>query len=176
MNNVGKEYATALFTLACEENSKKEYSDALKKVKAVFDETPEYMRFLTSPSIPLGERLSAIRSAFGEQLPENVLSYLLLLCEKGRISCFFESVEEFEALFKASEHISTAIVTSAMELTEEEKQKLLQKLEALYKAKINAEYRIDRELLGGIIVEVDGNVLDGSLRHRLREVKEVMNT
>ena len=41
---------------------------------------------------------------------------------------------------------------------------------------IARRYFIDRELLGGITVEVDGEIIDGSLRHRLREIKEVINT
>ncbi|MBQ8382340.1 MAG: ATP synthase F1 subunit delta [Clostridia bacterium] len=176
MNEIGKEYGAALFMLAVEERAQKEYSAALAKVKAVFTENPEYMEFLTSPSIPLSERLSAIEAAFGSTVPEQVLSYLQLMCEKGRITYFGESAEEFEALLSASERISTAKITSAVELTDEEKRKLTAKLEALYKGKIRAEYYIDESLLGGLIVEVDGNVMDGSLRHRLREVKEVIQS
>lgn len=176
MTEVGKEYGTALFMLACEEAAKAEYAEALEKIKAVFTENPDYMSFLTSPSVSLGERLAAIQSAFGSTVPENLVSYLQLLCEKGRMSSFFQSADEFRALLDASEHISTAVITSAVELTDAEKEKLVAKLESIHKAKVEAEYRIDENLLGGLIVEIDGNVMDGSLKHRLREVKEVMNT
>ena len=176
MTKVGKEYGTALFMLACEEGTKSEYADALQKVKTVFTENPDYMSFLTSPSVSLGERISAIQSAFGGVIPENVVSFLQLLCEKGRMSSFFQSADEFRALLDASEHVSTAVITSAIELTDAEKEKLVSKLEGICKAKVEAEYRIDENLLGGLIVEIDGNVMDGSLKHRLREVKEVMNT
>lgn len=176
MNEIGKEYGAALFMLAVEENAKAEYSAALAKVKAALQENPEYMEFLTSPSIPLGDRLSAIEAVFGNAVPGQVLSYLQLMCEKGRMAWFWESAAEFEALYAASERISTAKVTSAVELTDGEKQKLVAKLEKLYQSKISAEYSIDESLLGGLIVEVDGNIMDGSLRHRLREVKEVIKS
>ena len=79
------------------------------------------------------------------------------------------------ALLDASERISNARVTSAVELTEDEKNRLCKRLCEKLKAEVKIEYFIDEGLLGGLIVEVDGTVIDGSLRHRLREVKEVMN-
>ena len=86
-----------------------------------------------------------------------------------------ESVEEYNALLNASERVFNAKVTSAQELTEEEKAKLIEKLSKSYKGSIQAEYVIDGALIGGVIVEIDGRVMDGSIRHRLQQVKEVIN-
>ena len=176
MTEISKEYGTALFMLACEKDKKHEYADAISVVKGVFADTPEYIDFLASRGISLRERLSAIEEAFANNIPEDVVSYLQLLCEKGRISGFFESAEEYEKLLDASEKISNAKVTSALELTEEEKTALKSKLEKICKTTVTIEYLIDESLIGGIIVETDGKVLDGSLRNRLREIKEVINT
>ena len=176
MTEIGKEYGTALFMLACEENEKKSYAEALGNIKNTFLDYPQYTELLSSPSIPVKESLCVIDEAFSGRVPEYVLSYLKLLCEKGRIPYFMESVDEYKALLDASEHISNAKITSAVELTEEEKQKLINKLELMEKGKVHAEYFVDTALLGGLIVEVDGKIMDGSLRHRLHEVKEVMNT
>lgn len=176
MAEISKEYGAALFMLACEENAKKEYSAALEEIKKAFCENEEYSLFLSSPAIALSQRLSSIEAAFAGKVPENVLSFLMLLCEKGRISCFTEAADEFFALVDASERIISAKATSALELTAEEKQNLKNKLEARYKGKVDIEYSVDKALLGGLVVEVDGNVFDGSLRHRLHEVKEVMKT
>ena len=52
--------------------------------------------------------------------------------------------------------------------------KLQLALERRCKGQVRAEYVVDKELLGGLVVEVDGNILDGSLRQRLSEVKEVI--
>ncbi len=175
MTEVSKEYASALFMLACEKEKRSEYKEALMVLKDAFLKEPEYLLFLASPSIPLSERQEAIKSAFSGRVPEDVLSYLLLLCEKGRIDCFLDSVEEFCVLFDASEKVMNAKVTSAVELSEEEKQKLLAKLEKMSKTNVNIEYTLDPSILGGLVVEMDGRVLDGSLKSRLRDIKDVMN-
>lgn len=146
----------------------------LEQVKAILIDQPDYAQLLASPAIPMAERLRTIEVAFAGLAPEHVLSYLKLLCEKGRIGCLVESVEAYEALLNASEHITNAKITSAVELTVEEKQKLQLALERRCKGQVRAEYFVDEELLGGMVVELDGNVLDGSLRQRLSEVKEVI--
>ena len=161
--------------LACETGEKENYSEALKRVEKLFLESPEYPIFLSSPSIPMSERLSAIDCAFGGKIPEHVVSFLMLLCEKGRMECFCEAAKEYSALLDASKRVLNARVTSAAELTEAEKEKLKNKLETIHKGEVRIEYLIDTALIGGLVVEVDGKIMDGSLRQRLREVKDVIN-
>lgn len=176
MNEISKEYGTALFMLACEEKKQESYGEALENVKNAFLENPEYAELLASPGVSLNERLKAIDAVFADRIPEHILYYLKLLCEKGRILYFIESVREYNALLDASKQISNAKITSAVELTENEKQKLITKLESIVKGKVEAEYFVDADLLGGFIVEIDGKIMDGSLRHRLHEIKGVINT
>ena len=109
-----------------------------------------------------------------------VISFMIIcmtpLCEKGRIPCFEDACGEYTALLNASQRVIHARITSAVALTDTEKEKLIRKLEETHKGKVRAEYLVDTELLGGVIVEIDGKILDGSLRHRLREMKDVMNS
>ena len=175
MSDIGKEYGAALFMLACESGEQKSFANALQTVRDSFSECPEYPVFLASPSVSLGERLGAIERAFSNRIPGHVLSFLMLLCEKGRMQCFEAAVSEYNALLDASEHISNAKVTSASPLTAEEKEKLKNKLETVYHGTVHMTYEVNASLLGGVIVEVDGKIMDGSLRQRLRDVKDVMS-
>ena len=176
MTEHGKEYAAALFMLACENNLKKEYAEGLETVEQIFREEPLYIKFLSSPGIPMEERLSAIKQAFGAYVPADVLSFLQLMCEKGRITEFFEAFQAYQQLFAESERVLHATIPSAVELTKAEKEKLQSKLEAVNKSSIHMNYVIDASLMGGMIVEIDGKVLDGSLRSRLHDIKEVIST
>ena len=175
MTNLAMEYAAALFMLACEDGKQRAYGKALNEIGQAFSADPEYLTLLASPAISMEERLSAIRAAFGARVPEHVLSFLLLMCEKGRIAHFPEAVKEYEKLLLASERILDATVTSAVALTDEEKQRLQAALEKQSGGKVNIAYALDRELLGGLIVEIDGKILDGSVRDRLQRVKEVIS-
>ena len=176
MNELGKEYGTALYMLACEENKVSVFSEALSKVKQVFDDEPDYIEFISSPAISLNDRLSAIEGAFSAVLPETVVSFLQLMCEKGRLTVFHDAVEEFNALYSYSQRIVKVKVTSAIELSDNEKTRLKDKLETVYKFNVETEFFVDESILGGIIVDFDGKILDGSVRQRLREVKDVIST
>ena len=175
MTDIAKEYGTAVFLLACEQKAEKEFADSLDIIKSTLLENPEYMEFLKSPAISLNERLSSIKNVLIDKVPEQVLSYLHLLCERGRMSCFFRSVEEYNLLYGALRHISKAKVTSAVSLTEDQKANLIKKLEAVCKGRVDLECEVDEKLLGGIIVEADGKIMDGSLRQRLRDIREVID-
>ncbi len=176
MTDIAKEYGAALFALSLEENKKSEYRDCIETLRSVFLENPEYIDFLSSPAIPLSERLEAVLEAFSGTLVEGLVSYLLLLVQKGRIGVLFDSLDEFFSLYDKSEKVLKAKVVSAVSLTDEEKERLKQKLEKTYLCKILAEFEISPLVLGGLVVELDGTVLDGSIKKGLSEVKEVMNS
>lgn len=175
MTEKSKEYGTALFSLAMEEKAEKEYAEALDMIAGLFQENPEYMEFLASPGIPKAERIEAIDQAFGSSLPEYVVSFLKLLCEKGHIRSFQSCVSEYKKLLDVSLNISKAKVVSAVELTKEQKERLQQKLEKMSGHFVELNCSVDASLMGGMVIEMDGKVIDGSLQRRLQEVKEVMS-
>ena len=175
MTEIAKEYAEALFLLACEEGEEKEIMTVLEEVEALFGETPELMELFSSPGIPQKERQEAIATVLGGSLPTHALSFLQLLCEKGRIRAFGSCVEEYRSLLRLRESVISAKVTTAVPLTEEELQGLVRSLEKKSGKTVLPECSVDPSLLGGVIVEMEGTVMDGSLRHRLQELKEVIN-
>ncbi len=174
MTEIAKEYAEALFLLACEEGEEEEIMTALEEVNALFGENPELRELFSSPAIPQKERLEAIGAILGGNLPTHVLSFLQLLCEKGRIRAFESCVEEYRSLLRLRESVINAKVITAVPLTEQELQGLVRSLEKKSGKTVIPDCSVDPSLLGGVIVEIEGTVMDGSLRHRLHEVKEVM--
>ena len=175
MTDIGKEYGAALLMLGAENNKEKESARDLDTVKALFCENEEYRMLLSSPALPLKERLSLIESSFGDVVCEHVLSFVQLMCEKGRMEAFDSAYEEYKALLDASMRASKARITSAVELSDDEKERLLAKLSKAYQKNVTAEYFVDGSLIGGVIVELDGTVIDGSIRQRLSDVKDVIN-
>lgn len=175
MTDTGKEYAEALFLLAREEQAQAAFSEALSMVVALTREQPAYMELLATPNIPKAERLAAMEQAFAGRVPEYVLYFLRLLLERGHIRSLPACAAEFDALCRAEEGASVAEITSAVPLTEEERSALCRQLEGVCGRTILPCYAVDASLLGGVVVRVDGRVLDGSLKHRLQDMKEVMH-
>ena len=174
MAQSSKEYAEALFSLAVEAGQEQEYFDAVKAFSEMLKEYPAYAELLSSPAIAKEERVKALETSLADSVPLHVLSFLSLLCERGKIRELPDCVREYDLLLGVRRRTSTATVVSAVELTEEEKQKLQKKLEAFCRRRVVLVCRTEPSLIGGLTVTVDGQVMDGSLKRRLQDVKEVI--
>ncbi|MBQ9743707.1 MAG: ATP synthase F1 subunit delta [Clostridia bacterium] len=173
-DNIVKEYSRALFMLACEEGKEKEYLDCLNTAKDLFTKNPEYILLLSSPNISKEERLLAIDRAFGSRMCENVVSFIKLLCERDRIGGFGTCVEDYTRLYNEKCRIRVVTVTSSVKLTEAECEKIRKMLEKKYSVGVNLILKVDPSILGGIIIEAEDTVIDGSLKSKLRNVKDVI--
>ena len=174
MTEMSKSYADALFSLALETNTVFETLVTLKEVRDGLTATEGALDLLASPSIPKDERCAVLEKAFGDVQPEHVMSFVGVLVQHGHIRELNDCVEAYTALHDEAMRLTTAYVVSAVALTEVEKAALTEKLSRRFSRTIRLECAIDPSLLGGLVVRVDGKVIDGSLKHRLQEIKEVM--
>lgn len=175
MTEISKEYASALFMLAEETGEQEAISQSLSVVEDAFVQNPELVEFLAAPTIPKPERTQAVQDIFGDLVQEHVLYFVQLLCEKGHIRNFIACAREFRQMMQRQQNIATARVVSTVELTEAEQLEIKKKLEAASGHSVLLECRLDPSLMAGLVIYMDGKVMDGSLRHRLRELKEVMD-
>ena len=175
MTQTSKEFADALFSLAMDGGEEKQVLDGLRMMSDAFRADPDALALLASPAIAKDERLQVLDKAFASSVPEHVLSFAKVLCARGSIRCWFDCVANYESLYNAAQKLSTAYISSAVPLTDAEKDALKAKLEKRLGRTITLECTVDASLLGGMVIQVDGKVIDGSLKRRLHEIKEVMN-
>lgn len=174
MKETNIEYAQALFAVAKENKSIKEYSQSLKVISDILKENEKYTEFLYSPAIPLEQRLEAVEEAFKDNMPEHIVSFLKLLIKSRRIRELKECIEEFFKMEMLESNSLSVSVYSSIPLSEEQKQKLIQKLGNKYGKVINAAFFTDKSLISGIKVVIEDEVLDGSIKKRLKNLKEVI--
>jgi len=163
----------ALFSLAAESHEEAAWGDALRIAAEVFEEEPDYLSLLSAPDIPRKEREEIVEKAFSA-LPVPVVSFLKLLSVTGHIRLFPECLEEYTALLSNLERVTSARVRSAVRLTDDEKKRLQEKLEKISGRKVTLILETDPSLIGGLVVEMDGKIIDGSIRSRLLDVKGVI--
>lgn len=175
MTATGNNYAEALFMLAREENSVDEFYESLKTVDGIFKENPDYLQFLATPSIPKSERTAALAQAFEGNVNAHILSFLQLLCEHSKAENFYECFYEYERLRQWASNTVVAVVKSSVELTDNQKQGLIASLEKRTKKSVTLNCIIDKTLLGGIAVELDGESFDGSIKLNLKRAREVIS-
>ncbi|MBQ7063836.1 MAG: ATP synthase F1 subunit delta [Firmicutes bacterium] len=174
MTEVYKEYADALYEIAAEQGREREVYEGLELVAKLFAENPEYKDLLSSRSLSGTERNQVLEDAFGGKIPEELLSFLMLLGDKRRIREFDRCRTEYDLLYHNYMHQTTVLIKSAVPLGDDEKKRLQEAMSKRLNKEPLMQYQVDPALLGGIIVEYDGIVLDGSLRHRIKDLKEVI--
>ena len=174
MTDIAKEYGAALFMLAKESGNVDAVAQSLALVEAAFEAHPDYNILLSLPNVAREERVALIDQAFAASVEDSVLSFLKLMCEENAIRAFSAAKAEFDALVDDDKRVSHAVVTSAVALTDDEKRTLIAKLQARSGRTVQAEYRLDTALLGGMVVELDGTVYDNSLKRQVSRLKEVI--
>ena len=168
-------YAEALFALAAETGMCEEISSGLNLLTELFSQYPEYAELLSTPALSKEERASLAHAAFDGRIPADLISFLLILCDKRDLEELSACSEAYDGLYRDSLRTATAYVCSATELTEEQKERLKGRLEKISGKRVFLSCIVDPSLLGGITVELDGTVYDGSLRHRMDDMKKVMD-
>lgn len=175
MTEISKEYAVALFMLAAENGLVNEYSAQLNDIKELAKENPDYVNILESPAIPLSERLALVDAAFSEGYYEYIVSFIKLLCENRHIRSLCACIDEFIELARVAQNCVVATVYYVEPLTKAQKDKLILKLSKISGKKVEAVYVEDKSLIGGIKIQLDDKLLDGSLSGRLNKVKGVIS-
>lgn len=175
MRGGGKEYASALFSVALETGDPQEIYRDVETLDGLIKENPEYVDYLVNPSIPKSERVKSISDTFEGRVCDQVFSFLLVVMEHRDMKILLSAIDEFRSMYEYYMNIADAVVTSAVELTEEEKKKLIVKLSSVTGKSIRATYVVDKDIIGGISVTVDGRIYDGSVRKNLNNLKEVMS-
>ncbi len=99
---------------------------------------------------------------------------MCVLTGKGHISDFPEAFSSFEEMYLEMSRRTEAIAYTAVELSEDQRKDLKAALEKRFGKEIDIEFKVNANLIGGVVVEMDGMRIDYSLKRRLKEIKEVM--
>lgn len=174
MADMQNSYAEALFELACEDHIETEMLNAIYDFNKIIEENPEYLTLLNSPMLDKEKKETLIKEALEETFPLEFILFLVYMSEKKLMEIFPQCALEYKLLYDEMKNTVLAKITSAVELTEEEKNKILRKLEMISSKNIFPEYEIDKTLLGGVIVEMNGKIYDGSYRKKFDDLKKVM--
>jgi F-type H+-transporting ATPase subunit delta len=169
--NVARRYANALFMVAVSKDAVDITASELFQLKSFIDKDRVFLDFLLAPQILTEHKKALINTLFRTRLSPPLLSFLQLLIEKSRIEHLGDIAREFEKLLEVHKGIIKARVTTAIAVDEEFKKRLRARLEALSGKKIEIIHRIDKAIIGGIIVQLNYKVIDRSIRYQLTSLK-----
>jgi F-type H+-transporting ATPase subunit delta len=121
---------------------------------------------LKDPAIPADEKAALLASLLGDVAPQ-VAAFVRALVRDGDLNKLDTISEEFETLAMRRSQYVLAHVRSAVPLTTDERMQLEQTLAKRFGGSLEAEYEVDPALIGGVLVRVGDEVIDGSLAGKL---------
>ena len=175
MTEVGNVYGESLYELAKEENLTKLIGDQLAVLQQAFRQEPDFIRLLSSPNLTKMERCQILDDSFRGKVHGYLLNFLKILTEKGYMRYFSDCCDAYTEHYDQDNGILRVDAVSAVELTDAQKEKLMQKLSRITGKEIALRNRIDPAVLGGIRLDYDGQRLDDTVSHRLDAIRNVLN-
>lgn len=164
-------YGQSLYQLAKEEGIDEEILHQMQTVGAILKENPDYITLLLEPSIKKRQRLALLDEAFGGQVHPYLLNFLKILLENGVLRSYSSDLACFKELYDRDHGIEQARVTSAAALSTEQLEALKERLQAMSGKTIELITKVDPSLIGGMRVELEGKLYDGSVAGRLTELR-----
>ncbi|MGA2640634.1 MAG: ATP synthase F1 subunit delta [Spirochaetia bacterium] len=169
-SSIGRNYARALFDLASESSSREAVEEDLRVVRDALFSDRDVRSFLTNRLISRVTKKRLVRAACEAKVDGRLLTLLFLLVDRDRMTLLGEICEEFERLCRMARGVRKVKVYSAFPLDSEEKTRIARALQARLSAIVELETELRPSLIGGVVVESEGQEMEFSIQGRLRDL------
>ncbi|HVZ17266.1 MAG TPA: ATP synthase F1 subunit delta [Terriglobales bacterium] len=149
----------------------------LHAILGLMGESVDLARVWENPSIPAGQKrnlLDAIGARVG--LLKQVRNFLAVLIDHQRIMLLDHIVRQFEHELNERLGFAEAKITSARELSPEERRELELQITNLTGKRVLANYQTDSKLIGGAVVRIGSTIYDGSVRGQFEKIREQLSS
>ena len=175
---VSKTYGDALFAVATEENRMDEFFEAAKAVAEILRTNEDFGKLMNHPKIMKEDKVAIVEETFGTQIPKEMVGLMTVMITKGRASEMLSVMDYFVDLVKEEKKIGKADVTTAVVLSEDQKEKVEKRLlETTKYETFEMNYKVDETLIGGMVIRIGDRVVDSSIKTKLydlsRELKNI---
>jgi F-type H+-transporting ATPase subunit delta len=171
---IARPYAQAAFDQAQKQGDLKAWSELLGNA-AGSTLHPDMSVIIRSPKIKTAQLADLmLEICGGDKINGSFRNFIRLLAENRRLDVLPQIFELFEKLRADAERRVEVVVTSAFDLNDVQKQKIIAALKTRMGREINLSCETNRDLLGGVIVRAGDKVIDGSARTRLAELANAL--
>jgi len=174
VTELAREYGDGLYALAEEENISKEILEQLLMLKRLFHEQPDFTRLLGNMSLSKEERIKILDTVLRGQIHLYLLNFLKILCERGALNEYEGCLAAFKTLYNQAHGIVEATVTTAVPLDDEQRVRMSEKLSAKTGKTVVLTEKVDESLMGGVLLEMNGQRYDNTLKNRLKSIHSAM--
>jgi F-type H+-transporting ATPase subunit delta len=164
-------YAEALLAVARAEGATGEVGDELFRFARVLETNDELRTTLTDQQLPVSRRQQIVEDLLGGRAHPVTTTLVSMVVGAGRARDLPAIIDDLVGLAAAEGNKEVAEVRSAVDLTDDQKQRLAAALEAATGKQVELKVIIDPSVLGGLVAQVGDTVIDGSVKSRLQQLQ-----
>lgn len=172
MSKLSNLYAMSLYSIAMEENKLEVVFNDFELILKIFKENPDYIKLLNSYAIEKKEKERLIDEAFKNHIHVYTLNFLKILSTNNIINMFYDCEKAFRKRYYDDKGIEKVTVTTAVEISNQTKEKIKNKLEKMTGKKIIMQLSVDESILGGMIIRFANSQIDASVKNKLDDIKK----
>jgi F-type H+-transporting ATPase subunit delta len=169
LSTLARPYAEAVFRMAKGENDLAGWSSRVATLAAIVSDA-QLAALIADPAVSSDRVASLIIEVAGADLGERGSNFVKVLAENGRLTVLPEIAAQFETLKANAEGTLEATITSAQELTQAQIDDLVAGLKTKFNRAVNVQVAVDPELIGGAVIAIGDQVIDGSVKGRLQRM------
>lgn len=169
---ISTRYALALMELAEKNNTFEKVFSDIQFVSNTIKDSKELRNFLASPIIESSTKLEVLTEIFQNHVDDDVNKFLRFVTQKGRENYLNDICSRFIELSNDKLNKVEVTITSAIDLTNEQREELEEKLKAKLKKEIIPDYKVDKSIIGGFKARYKDTVIDASIKHQLEILKQ----
>ena len=175
LTSLARPYARAAFESARDSNQLDQWSEALNLLAAVTAD-PDMIRVLKHPGLTAGQKVEVISDVCEGRLPDSVRNFITTMADNRRLTLLPAIAELFSDYRHDYERSVEVQLTTAFEMDAEQQDKLSQALARKLDRKISISSRVDRSIIGGVVIEAGDLVIDASVRGKLAKLANSIST
>lgn len=147
-------------------------SKDLATVSEILETSQDLRLTLENPTVSEEVKSQIIEEVFKNEVHPQVVSFLKVLIDKNRFSEFSQIKADYEIKLDDVNKIQAVEITSAVELSEEYRERILQKLGEKLQKNIRPNWKVDENIIAGLIYRINDNVIDTSIKSKLDKLNK----
>ena len=169
------EKAIQTYSQAAYEAAVEGWAKGLKAASQAFVKA-DLVALLDEADRPFADKEKLMQGALPQGIGDGVRNFVFLLASKNDVGLLPDIIAEFERLMRRGPERRVAVVTTAVPLSDDEVEAMQARLAARFGSGLDFDFRVDADIIGGVVVRVGGQVMDGSVAGKLSSLREILAT
>ncbi|MEP6924394.1 MAG: ATP synthase F1 subunit delta [Pyrinomonadaceae bacterium] len=175
VETVARRYATALADVVTKNGETEAVKNELEQFQDLMNQSPQLAEVFRNPAVPHEQKNQLLETLLARTKPiKTTANFLRILLKNARLGDLNAVNKRFAAVLEERAGMVSADVTTAAPLSADQQTALQTRLQTVTGKKVNLNFKINPEIIGGVITRIGSTIYDGSVKNQLEELREQM--